>query len=194
MDLVLERIEHARTLRPPITRRRLAAQRPPDRVLRQPRLAHQPLDRLAADEVLAPQLGPPLHSNHPFAAFPRRSRRRGSAPPRTPPPTAQGVKFRAAEGSQSSHGADSRAIHRLFDLGYMSARSDGRVLVSPRLKSEFANGDTYYALEDRAACPSRGCNGRALSGAPRVALRDRVSRVVGRRSRQPRRARVRLLV
>jgi putative restriction endonuclease len=42
-----------------------------------------------------------------------------------------------------------RDIHRLFDLGYMSARPDGRVLVSPRLKSEFANGRTYYALEGR---------------------------------------------
>lgn len=42
-----------------------------------------------------------------------------------------------------------RDIHRLFDLGYMSARADGRVLVSPRLKSEFANGHTYYALENQ---------------------------------------------
>jgi putative restriction endonuclease len=42
-----------------------------------------------------------------------------------------------------------RDIHRLFDLGYMSARPDGRLLVSPRLQSEFANVHTYYALEDQ---------------------------------------------
>jgi putative restriction endonuclease len=40
-----------------------------------------------------------------------------------------------------------RDLHRLFDLGYVSVRPDGRFLVSTRLKSEFANGHTYYALE-----------------------------------------------
>ena len=40
-----------------------------------------------------------------------------------------------------------RDLHRLFDLGYVSARPDGRLLVSPRLRSEFSNGRTYYALE-----------------------------------------------
>lgn len=40
-----------------------------------------------------------------------------------------------------------RDLHRLFDLGYVSARPDGRFLVSPRLRSEFSNGRTYYALE-----------------------------------------------
>ncbi len=39
-----------------------------------------------------------------------------------------------------------RDIHRLFDLGYVSARPDGRFLVSPRLRTEFANGHTYYDL------------------------------------------------
>ncbi len=42
-----------------------------------------------------------------------------------------------------------RDLHRLFDLGYVSARPDGRFLVSPRLRSEFANGRTYYELEGR---------------------------------------------
>ena len=42
-----------------------------------------------------------------------------------------------------------RDLHRLFDLGYVSARADGRFLVSPRLRTEFANGRTYYALEGR---------------------------------------------
>ncbi len=39
-----------------------------------------------------------------------------------------------------------RDVHRLFDLGYVSVRPDGRFLVSPRLRTEFANGETYYAF------------------------------------------------
>jgi putative restriction endonuclease len=39
-----------------------------------------------------------------------------------------------------------RDLHRLFDLGYVSVSSAGRFLVSPRLRSEFANGRSYYAL------------------------------------------------
>jgi putative restriction endonuclease len=42
-----------------------------------------------------------------------------------------------------------RDLHRLFDLGYVSARPDGGFLVSPRLRSEFANGRTYYELAGR---------------------------------------------
>lgn len=56
-----------------------------------------------------------------------------------------------------------RDLHRLFDLGYVSARPDGEFIVSPRLREEFANGHTYYALQgrklldpnDMAARPSR---------------------------------------
>jgi putative restriction endonuclease len=40
-----------------------------------------------------------------------------------------------------------RDLHRLFDLGYVSATPKGHLLVSPRLREEFANGHTYYALE-----------------------------------------------
>ena len=40
-----------------------------------------------------------------------------------------------------------RDLHRLFDLGYVSAKPNGQLLVSPRLHTEFANGRTYYALE-----------------------------------------------
>ena len=40
-----------------------------------------------------------------------------------------------------------RDLHRLFDLGYVSATAKGHLLVSPRLREEFANGHTYYALE-----------------------------------------------
>lgn len=42
-----------------------------------------------------------------------------------------------------------RDLHRLFDLGYVSATPNGCFLVSPRLRSEFMNGRTYYALEGR---------------------------------------------
>lgn len=40
-----------------------------------------------------------------------------------------------------------RDLHRLFDLGYVSASPAGEFLVSPRLRKEFDNGHTYYALE-----------------------------------------------
>lgn len=39
-----------------------------------------------------------------------------------------------------------RDLHRLFDLGYVSARPDGRFIVSQRLREDFDNGRTYYAL------------------------------------------------
>jgi putative restriction endonuclease len=40
-----------------------------------------------------------------------------------------------------------RDIHRLFDLGYVSIRPAGQFIVSPRLRTEFSNGHSYYALE-----------------------------------------------
>jgi len=39
-----------------------------------------------------------------------------------------------------------RDLHRLFDLGYVSVKPTGEFIVSPRLRTEFANGHTYYAL------------------------------------------------
>ena len=42
-----------------------------------------------------------------------------------------------------------RDLHRLFDLGYMTIRPDHRLRVSPRLREEYANGRTYYELENR---------------------------------------------
>jgi putative restriction endonuclease len=41
-------------------------------------------------------------------------------------------------------------LHRLFDLGYVSARPDGKFIVSPLLRKEFDNGHTYHALEGRS--------------------------------------------
>jgi putative restriction endonuclease len=46
-----------------------------------------------------------------------------------------------------------RDLHRLFDLGYVSAKPTGQFLVSPRLRKEFANGHTYYALEGQLLRP-----------------------------------------
>lgn len=46
-----------------------------------------------------------------------------------------------------------RDLHRLFDLGYISAKPTGQLLVSPRLRKEFANGHTYYALEGQRLLP-----------------------------------------
>jgi len=50
-----------------------------------------------------------------------------------------------------------RDLHRLFDLGYISVGANRRLLVSPRLRSEFANGRTYYALEGQhLRAPNQG--------------------------------------
>ena len=49
-------------------------------------------------------------------------------------------------------------IHTLFDLGYVSIGPQSRLLVSPRLRSDFGNGDDLYALASQArsiAIPKR---------------------------------------
>jgi putative restriction endonuclease len=53
-----------------------------------------------------------------------------------------------------------RDLHRLFDLGYVSARPDGEFLVSPLLRKEFDNGHTYYALEGRQLLDPRDAAAR----------------------------------
>ena len=41
-------------------------------------------------------------------------------------------------------------IHRLFDKGYVTIRPDDlRFVVSKRLKEDYENGATYYAMNDR---------------------------------------------
>lgn len=40
-------------------------------------------------------------------------------------------------------------IHRLFDRGYVTVTPDYRFRVSERLRDDYANGKTYYALHDR---------------------------------------------
>ena len=40
-------------------------------------------------------------------------------------------------------------VHRLYDRGYVTVTPDGRFEVSRRLKEDFDNGKTYYALQGR---------------------------------------------
>ncbi len=40
-------------------------------------------------------------------------------------------------------------LHRLFDRGYITVDEEDRLVVGRRLKDEFENGRTYYALEGR---------------------------------------------
>ncbi len=40
-------------------------------------------------------------------------------------------------------------VHRLFDRGYVTVTPDYRFRVSDRLREDYANGRTYYALHDR---------------------------------------------
>lgn len=49
-----------------------------------------------------------------------------------------------------------RDLHRLFDLGFLSVRPTGALLVSRRLKDDYANGRVYYELEgQQIATPGR---------------------------------------
>jgi putative restriction endonuclease len=41
-------------------------------------------------------------------------------------------------------------IHRLFDLGYITVSTDGRLEVGRRLKDDFENGRHYYAMHGQA--------------------------------------------
>ena len=58
-------------------------------------------------------------------------------------------------------------IHRLFDRGYVTVTPDLKFRVSPRLRRDYANGKTYYALEGRPIGtpkdPSRWPSPSALS-------------------------------
>ena len=158
VDLVLERLQHARLRRPRIARRPLAAQRPPDRVARQPRRPRQLLDRLAADEMLAPQLSPLLHLDHPLQPPSRRRQRRGSAPPRTTPPTRpRGSVFVRRRG-----------------VSFHAAPTDR----SPGAGAPSGNGDATHALAGTAPNDVR----QAVHGVrPSVGVGDRCSREDRRR-------------
>jgi putative restriction endonuclease len=48
-----------------------------------------------------------------------------------------------------------RDLHRLFDLGYLSVRSDHRLLVSPRLPEEFGEGCACHRYEGRQLAAPR---------------------------------------
>jgi putative restriction endonuclease len=42
-----------------------------------------------------------------------------------------------------------RDLHRLFDLGYVTIRTDMRLAVSGKLRDDYANGRAYYELDGR---------------------------------------------
>jgi hypothetical protein len=86
MDLRLKRVELRARRRTSIDRRLLRTQRAAHRVAIDPEPPSQLLDRHPAHEVLAPQLGPPLHVEHPFlpASIPL------TEPGSAPHPTDQG--------------------------------------------------------------------------------------------------------
>ena len=47
-------------------------------------------------------------------------------------------------------------VHTLFDRGYLGVSRDFRLIVSSRLRREFANGEFYYSLEGQEiSLPSR---------------------------------------
>ena len=122
MDLVLERIQLRPRRRAPIPRRRRRPQRRPDRVAAQPGPPRQLLDRDAADEVLATQLGPLLHADQPLPPLARPQTEPGSPSPRTPPPRARrgsifdrrrGVSFHPAPTRDCCDCLDAAAPRRL---------------------------------------------------------------------------------
>lgn len=51
-------------------------------------------------------------------------------------------------------------LHRLFDLGYLTVKPDLTVAVSRRLRDEYANGRTYYALSGQRIEPPQSAEHR----------------------------------
>lgn len=51
-------------------------------------------------------------------------------------------------------------IHRLFDLGYVTATTDGRFEVGRRLKEDFDNGRHYYELHGQHLIQPKQVNAR----------------------------------
>ena len=98
VDLVLERIQLRPRSLAPVPRRRRRPQRRPDRVAAQPGPPRQLLDRNAADEMLASQIGPLLHADQPLPPSLDHQTERESPSLRTPPPAPEGVNIRPAEG------------------------------------------------------------------------------------------------
>jgi putative restriction endonuclease len=56
-------------------------------------------------------------------------------------------------------------IHRLFDLGYVTATTDGRFEVGRRLKEDFDNGRHYYELHGQRLIQPKQINARASAEA-----------------------------
>ena len=71
------------------------------------------------------------------------TRSRSSSPP-TSGPWKDGGRHELSNGLPLR-----RDIHRLFDLGFVTAKPNLRFAVSTALKDAYANGKTYYALDGR---------------------------------------------
>lgn len=55
-------------------------------------------------------------------------------------------------------------VHTLFDRGYLAVDPQYRLLVSPRLRGDFDNGDQFYARLGRSStCPCTGSTGLAAN-------------------------------
>jgi len=55
-------------------------------------------------------------------------------------------------------------VHTLFDRGYLGVDPQRRLLVSPRLRADFSNGDQFYAKAVQIIdLPEHGPPGRAGS-------------------------------
>jgi hypothetical protein len=170
MDLVLERIELRARRRAPITRRLRRPQRRPDRIATQPSPARQRLDRDAADEVLASQLGPPLHANQPLPPL-ARPESEGRRPLGRLRPRQGGSIFERRRGSvfnRRRHTTEGRHPHaaRISPVAAMPM-SDGRARGSWRQKAAHRNTSAVVlAGHDQSAVgrpPARA------TGAPRAA-------------------------
>lgn len=51
-------------------------------------------------------------------------------------------------------------LHRLLDQGYITVTKDLKLVVSPRLRKDFANGRTYYPLDGTHVRPPKGIDAR----------------------------------
>jgi predicted restriction endonuclease len=72
-----------------------------------------------------------------------------------------------AEGGEHrlDNGLLSRSdVHTLFDRGYLAVDSRHRLLVSPRLREDFGNGDQFYARAGEVIeLPERRPTGRTAA-------------------------------
>ena len=124
VDLVLERIQLRARRRAPITRLLARTQRRAHRVVRQARPARQFLDRDIADEVLAPQLGLPLHVQHPSLPASVATTKPASTASRSLRQRPRGSNFNRRNGVSFQSAPTARRISRLFSVRHAAPGSE----------------------------------------------------------------------